>query len=399
MKLDLGYHIKNNRRQMGLTQEELAGELGVSPQAISRWENGTTYPDLELLPTIAAFFGVSADSLLSCTSESKGKICTERGERFVKAASESDTEALTSVMREIRRDMRECHEYNFFGMYNSVWNNKLYENKDVMAELRLLTDAALTHCSRDEQYNIIHHMSELEDDEHIDGFIRENAVREDLTEAKLRLFRYRRRGDWEKHEPIRKFHLWYTIDGLTSTRANWTRLGKFEPEYTKWHCKLSLDYINAVCELSPSYENTVSGFEGVDLFCECRITVGMQYAAALAKLGEADNAFVVLNDIASLTERIMAMDNTGDFPIGTTSPALEGFFATARFYNLEHDDGLCHRELCLNFEYDWNAWILPRWYVQDLGGKWFDPIRGDERFAAISGRFEACDIRQPACRE
>ncbi|MBQ8551330.1 MAG: helix-turn-helix transcriptional regulator [Clostridia bacterium] len=399
MKLDLGYHIKNNRRIMELTQEELAAELGVSPQAISRWENGTTYPDLELLPTIAAFFGVSVDSMLSCSSEAKEKVCTERSERFVKAANESDITALISVIREIRRDMRECHEYNFFEMYNSIWNNKLYENKDVMAEIRLLTDAALTHCSRYEQYNIIHHMAELEDDEHIDGFIRENAVREDLTEAKLRLYRYRRRGDWEKHEPIRKFHLWYTIDNLTSARANWTRLGKFEPEYTKWHCKLNLDYINAVCDLSPSYENIVSGFGGVDLFCECRVTIGMQYAEALAKLGEYENALTVLEDIASLVERIMAIDNKEEFLIGTTSPALEGFTAKARFYCLEQNDGFKHRELCLNFEYDWNTWILPRWYIEDLDGKWFHSIRDDERFVKISKRLEACDLKQPACCE
>ena len=56
MKLDLGNQIRLNRRRVNLTQEQLAEKFGTSPQAISRWENGTTYPDIELLPVIASFF-------------------------------------------------------------------------------------------------------------------------------------------------------------------------------------------------------------------------------------------------------------------------------------------------------------------------------------------------------
>ena len=61
MKLNLGHHIRTNRRRMNLTQEQLAEKLGTSAQTVSRWENGTTYPDLELLPIIASFFDVTVD--------------------------------------------------------------------------------------------------------------------------------------------------------------------------------------------------------------------------------------------------------------------------------------------------------------------------------------------------
>ena len=50
MKLNLGNQIRINRRRMNLTQEQLAEKFGTSPQAISRWEIGATYPDIEMLP-------------------------------------------------------------------------------------------------------------------------------------------------------------------------------------------------------------------------------------------------------------------------------------------------------------------------------------------------------------
>lgn len=50
--LKLGENLKKFRLQRELTQEQLADVLGVSAQAVSRWENGTTYPDITLLPTI-----------------------------------------------------------------------------------------------------------------------------------------------------------------------------------------------------------------------------------------------------------------------------------------------------------------------------------------------------------
>ena len=56
--------FKKNRKAKDLTQEQIAEIFHVSPQAISRWENGATYPDIEILPSIAAYFKISVDELL-----------------------------------------------------------------------------------------------------------------------------------------------------------------------------------------------------------------------------------------------------------------------------------------------------------------------------------------------
>ena len=52
------------RKTYKLTQENLASKLGISFQAISKWETEQTYPDIELLPQIAAVFHTNIDSLL-----------------------------------------------------------------------------------------------------------------------------------------------------------------------------------------------------------------------------------------------------------------------------------------------------------------------------------------------
>ena len=57
-------NIKRLRKECGLTQEALADFFGVSFQAVSKWERSESYPDIEMLPDIAEYFGVSIDELL-----------------------------------------------------------------------------------------------------------------------------------------------------------------------------------------------------------------------------------------------------------------------------------------------------------------------------------------------
>ena len=70
----LGRRIARLRLAKAATQERLARELSVSPQAVSKWENDINYPDISLLPQLAQFLGVSIDELLrgASTQERKG---------------------------------------------------------------------------------------------------------------------------------------------------------------------------------------------------------------------------------------------------------------------------------------------------------------------------------------
>ena len=65
----IGKQIKYFRLQKQAKQEELAEYLGVSYQAVSKWETGASDPDISLLPRLAIFFGVSIDELFELPYE------------------------------------------------------------------------------------------------------------------------------------------------------------------------------------------------------------------------------------------------------------------------------------------------------------------------------------------
>ena len=62
--LNINKNITALRKQAGISQKNLANRLNVSIQAVSKWETGKCCPNIELLPELAAFFGVSIDGLL-----------------------------------------------------------------------------------------------------------------------------------------------------------------------------------------------------------------------------------------------------------------------------------------------------------------------------------------------
>lgn len=61
--MNIGNKIRELRKKRGLTQEQLSAVLGVSFQAVSKWENNITLPDIALMPSLAGYFGISMDEL------------------------------------------------------------------------------------------------------------------------------------------------------------------------------------------------------------------------------------------------------------------------------------------------------------------------------------------------
>ncbi|MBQ8759153.1 MAG: helix-turn-helix transcriptional regulator, partial [Clostridia bacterium] len=81
MNIKIGSIIKKLRTENGITQDMLATAIGVTPQAISRWESESGYPDIEHLPVIADFFAISIDELLGYKiSEREKRLADIKGE-------------------------------------------------------------------------------------------------------------------------------------------------------------------------------------------------------------------------------------------------------------------------------------------------------------------------------
>jgi transcriptional regulator with XRE-family HTH domain len=80
--MNIGNNLRRYRRGRDITQEDLANVLGVSFQAVSKWERGEGYPDITLLPAIAAYFIVSIDELFGMDETRKN----EKIQEYIKEA-------------------------------------------------------------------------------------------------------------------------------------------------------------------------------------------------------------------------------------------------------------------------------------------------------------------------
>ncbi len=81
MKKTLGERIAEKRKAKGLKQDELAEMLGVSAQAVSKWENDVSCPDIMTLPLLAEKLGCTVDELLTGKEEQKDAVLVPEGER------------------------------------------------------------------------------------------------------------------------------------------------------------------------------------------------------------------------------------------------------------------------------------------------------------------------------
>ena len=116
MNIKIGAIIKKLRAENHITQETLASAMGVTPQAVSRWEAEGGYPDLELLPALADFFAVSTDELL-------GYKLSEREETLANIKKEMERLAEVGSVEE-----RVAFARNAFARYPND-----YEIRDMLA--------------------------------------------------------------------------------------------------------------------------------------------------------------------------------------------------------------------------------------------------------------------------
>ena len=69
--IKIAENLTQLRTTKGVTQDEVAKTLGISNKTISKWENGTSSPDLAMLVALAAYYGVSTDALLGLSCDEK----------------------------------------------------------------------------------------------------------------------------------------------------------------------------------------------------------------------------------------------------------------------------------------------------------------------------------------
>ena len=191
MKLDIGSTIRKGRKTYGMTQEQLAEKLGVSTQSVNRWETGANYPDIELLPHLASILRISIDTFFLQDSNSISAHCDELFQKLEESICVRNDMSIVWILKQIKNNLWQCQDYDFWDLYSLIWFNNLYKNPDIMIELRSLTNEIFRYCPKSDRDVVVEWMAVLEDDNHIDSFIENNASINDLSKNGLFVKRYR----------------------------------------------------------------------------------------------------------------------------------------------------------------------------------------------------------------
>ena len=146
MLICLGENIRSLRIANGITQEQFGYELGVSAQAVSRWENGATYPDITMLPMIADFFDVTLDELMGRGRELE----TNEREAFFKRVHEMHSRGEIADIIEAYDKMLQKHPndaYLLHGKANVLYYSQFKTGQDMSVAKEIISLCNKINCS------------------------------------------------------------------------------------------------------------------------------------------------------------------------------------------------------------------------------------------------------------
>lgn len=313
MKLSIGDNIRSYRKKNNLTQEQLADRLGVTYQSVSRRENGTTYPDLELLPAIAEMLSVTIDELLGMPQAEKEKRAAEVFDELRRECmkKEYDADRIAVLIRDIRR--------NYLNSDKSwrPWtegNDRAFRDPKILPEVRLMAEAYLEKHPMDP--HVLQTMAYIEDEDRLQGFLEKYATSFDCSERALLFGRYFRRGESEKFELERRYQFYSALNKLLCPRF-----------LIKWGDAESRNAADEFMDSLLSLVRRDAVDDGPDMWVEDRIELGLKRAGRLNSAGKPDEALMQIEAVVRLLEETMKI--TDEVRLPPSCRFLEGMEWTA----------------------------------------------------------------------
>ncbi len=160
MNIKITEKLKEFRMNQGNKQEDLAKHLGISTQAVSKWERGEGFPDISLLPSIALFYHTTVDELLGCGEIERDRKRKEYKELWLNLSQKGKTMEAIAVMRDALHEFPEDSSF----MYNLLMSldllgSETYLDDAVELGQKILNDAK--ECPDWMRFSTIHHMAIL----------------------------------------------------------------------------------------------------------------------------------------------------------------------------------------------------------------------------------------------
>lgn len=150
MTIYFGENLKRLRKSKDLTQEALAEFLGMSFQAVSKWERGDTFPDITMLPTIASFFGVSVDSLLGTDAIAKEAKIKEYCEEYSRLWNERKIGQARDMLKEATVEFP--GNYDLLSKYLNALIQSQFDDEykiSIKSEVQRVYDMIQNYCTVD----------------------------------------------------------------------------------------------------------------------------------------------------------------------------------------------------------------------------------------------------------
>lgn len=144
MLIKIGTIIKKLRLENDITQDMLANAIGITPQAISRWESEVAYPDIELLPQIADYFSVSIDELIGYKLSEKEKALESLREELHRVDEVGTVDEKIAVARNAVAQFPGEYSFKSFLALYLLWKwQEDDKNPSIYKEIELLCNTVI----------------------------------------------------------------------------------------------------------------------------------------------------------------------------------------------------------------------------------------------------------------
>ncbi len=403
--------IRTMRREKNVTQDELAQALGVSFQAVSRWENGQAYPDIELLPKIAEFFGITTDRLLGADEKAKLKKRIETLEAYNRAYhAAEDGFGKYEVMAKAIEEFPDSEHFLEKALEQLVYHNAL-PREEALPIVREYCRKLIENTGKPiTRLSTLYKIFQYEDEERLDNWSK--YVSEKVTVPQLLASRYHHLGDVDKCNLQRQKNLFaslnYSFDAEFSRLRYISETGSLDPDTAAHAADLILGPAVKDPEASVRGQEIVLRLVDVlrdpstdkDGWIFRRAFTYLRLAAGRFGSGDRDGGYKALEKSVELYEIILEIPVDLELPLNC--PVLDRLTISAvTYYNPEpnllrrtssdSDHKTPRKETASNTQINTLHYRYAQIYhplANPDGWEWFNSVRNEDRFKAFLERIE-----------
>ncbi len=412
MKLYIAENLKRLRQSCGLTQEQLAERLGVSFQSVSRWETGLSYPDIELIPEIAAFFEVSTDVLMGVEKATMEQNLA-RDKKILRMDEFETAEERLAFIEELHR--RYPHDAEI--LVDLVY--ALSGDPGRSGEMRSHIREYLVHPDAEKAYidQLVCLLTASEPEESLTAVLDTYAAEYDMSRAALLAYRAGEQKDWDARRRYRHYNtlelIYRLLDKIPGGNGLWFNYNPAAEAAVRR--KLSILNLLTEEQMTGDGRDFITGDGEPDLWYSVRLACGFQLAGNYAMSGRTEEAFAALESTVRLAEKFYSLPEgtvltyrcpelselRETFRYGVRNPDDVRDFSENLYRCMRSDEKFCGADLKYirkdgEDEFDHHvecaAWdIVPLTDTEEWSC--FDSIRDDRRFAEAVGRLRKFIIR------